>query len=235
MSLSPEWESWYAGNPPVEGWYPTLNKLFDIFVADAAKALELGPGSGGNIRQALLRGYGYHGVDGSATAVSALQLAHPGVADKIVCGDFTEALPFGGDFDLIFDRASMPHNDRAAMQRGVDLVYDALKPGGIFIASDWFSTWHSEFVRGKRLGFGTRTDYPDGQFDGVGLVQFLDINDLADLFSAFDGIHVEERVRLRPGPNRLVQRPVKFRYISSDFVDREYRSAVWDIVVRKPL
>lgn len=235
MSVSPEWDDWYANNHPIEGWYPHLNKLFDIFVVEAAKVLELGVGSGGNVRPALKRGYGYHGIEGSEKAVATLHAAYPDLKGRLVHGDFTEALPFGGEFDLIFDRASLPHNDMASMQRCIGLVYDALKPGGIFIASDWFSSWHSEFARGERLGFGTRTRYTDGQFRNIGVVQFLDLNCLADLFSAFDGIHVEERIILRPGPNRLVKMPINFRHISIEFADRDYRSAVWDLVVRKPL
>lgn len=234
MSVSPEWEKWYAGGGAIEGWYPELMRLIKIFVVEADRLLELGAGSGGTIRMLRERGLPYHGVEGSESAVARLHGIYPDLKDQIVVGDFTQALPFGGGFDVIIDRASIAHNDSEGIRRTVDLIYDALKPGGIFISSDWFSTWHSEFTRGRRLEPRTRTDYPDGQFRGIGRVHFSDEEEFSDLFAKFDGLHIEERIVRRSGPNRLVPFPVDFRTISRAFAGMDYRTAVFDLVVRKP-
>lgn len=235
MTFSAEWEKWYVDHPPIDGWYPELQRLFKYFVSEADDVLELGVGSGGNVSSILSRGWRYHGIDGSETAVRNLKAAHPEIAERIVSGDFTQALPYpNGKFDLIFDRASLPHNNPDAIRRGIDLAWNALKPGGIFVASDWFSTWHSEFRRGEHTERHTRTGYTEGQFADVGTVHFFDEEELVDLFGGFEGIHMEERCVRRPMPNKLVKAVIPFRHYSRAFDRMDYRSAVWDIVVRKP-
>lgn len=235
MSVSPEWERWYAAGGDIDGWYPELMRLVTALVSEADKLLELGSGSGGSIHRFRELGFPYYGIDGSTTAVGRLHERYPDLKDQIVVGDFTKDQPFGDGFDVVVDRASVAHNDSAAIKDCIDIVWRTLKPGGLFISSDWFSTWHSEFTRGRRIDPRTRTDYPDGQFDGVGKVHFSDEAEFAELFSEFEGVHLVERVTRRPAPNALVRRPIDVRNIAPDFISVDYRSAVWDFVVRKPL
>lgn len=235
MTFSPQWSEHYDTRPFFDrGRYPYFEKTLDIFVADCGRTLELGCAFGANVPYFAHRHADYHGVDGSDKAIGVLLDRHPQLVGKVMVGDFTKAIPFEPGFDLIVDRASMPHNDIASIKRAADLIYDALKPGGLFIAADWFSTWHSEYRRGTVLERGTRTDYPDGQFRGVGKVHFSDDDELSQIFSRFEGVHLEERCTRRVGPCYLVQKPVKFRWISEEYAMVDYRSAVWDFVVRKP-
>lgn len=235
MTFSLDWDLFYKTSGIGKGNYPNFEKLVTYFVAEAERMLELGAGSGSEIP--FFRGlkFGYHGIDGSESLIAHLKLHCPALADRLIVGDFTKSLPFGGGYDLIVDRASVPHNDTEAIRSCLRLVHAALKPGGIFISSDWFSTKHSEFERGEVVDAHTRMNYPDGQFTGVGKVHFSDEEEMCSLFSDFEGIFMQERVTRRPCPNALVDRAVPMRWVSSHFRFEEYRSAFWDVVVRKPL
>lgn len=233
--VSPEWEAWYANGGWIRGTHTALIKLMVRFVTEAEKLLELGPGSGGNINAVQELDFPYYGIEGSPTAVKLLHEHFPELRDNIVVGDFTDDHPFGNGFDVVIDRASVPHNDADSIRRCLDIVWETLKPGGLFISSDWFSTQHSEFARGKALNANARTDYQDGQFAGIGIVHFSDERDLVDLFAKFEPVSLEERVVRRVPASAFLRRgQVMYDYVSPAFDGMEYRSAVWDIVVRRP-
>lgn len=197
--------------------------------------LELGVGGGGEIGYFVdNRKFGYHGIEGSSVAVGKLREANPDLAEQIVQGDFTKSLHFEDGFDLIVDRAAVAHNDLGSIKSCIDLVWKALKPKGLFISSDWFSTAHSECRRGRMIEPGTITDYPDGQFVGAGKVHFSSEEEMIDLFKRFEGLFLHERTVRRCRINSLVRVQAPFRWISEDFQHMEYTSAVWDLVVRKP-
>lgn len=234
MSFDPAWEAWYEKNGHVSGWYPALLFIVKAFVSEAEKVLELGCGSGGNVAMLENRGMVYYGVDGSSTIIADLAKRLPHLEERLAVEDFTERQPFGEDFDLVVDRAAITHNDIAGIRGALKVAYGALKPGGLLICCDWFSTWHSEFVRGKHIDSGTRTGYEDGQFRDVGTVHFSDEAELAELFREWDPIHMAERCERRPASNALVGTQVDFPFISRAFAGKDYRSVMWDLVLRKP-
>ena len=232
--ISPEWEAWYANGGSIVGHYPAFERLIASHVVKADSILELGAGLGATIPFIENAYGGYHGVDGSASAVDGLRNTFPQLASRIKCADFCSDIPFDSGFDAVVDRASIAHNSLASIKSCLELVWHALKPGGIFICSDWFSASHSEVWRGEQVDDSmTRTGYPDGQFVNVGKVHFSSQSELAQLFFMFDGVRIEERIVRRPGPSRIVPHPMKFRYVSEAFSDMDYCSAVWDIIVRK--
>ncbi len=232
--MSPEWEAWYAAGNSINGTYPAFEKLVAIHIGEAERLLELGVGFGSNI-PGLVRRFGqYHGIDGSHSAVNLLHEKFPDLRQHIKCADFCSEIPFEYGFDAIVDRASIAHNDLASIRSCLDLAWQALKPGGLLICADWFSASHSEACRGDELERGTRTGYEDGQFKDVGKVHFSTQEELEDLFERFEGIHMEERIARRPGPNSLVQAPMRFYFISRKFYWSEYVRATWEIVARKP-
>jgi SAM-dependent methyltransferase len=233
VTFSLDWDLFYTDRGISGGRYANYEKLVFMFVSEAERMLELGAGAGAEIPFFHEAGFGYHGIEGSEEVVRAARANCPKLADRIFHGDFTKALPVG-DLDLIAERASVPHNDLASIRRCLGMAFDALKPGGIYISSDWFSSNHSEAMRGKRAGDGTRYGYEDGQFAGVGKVRFSDLAELTDLFGRFEGIFVQERIARRPGPGPLVERPVSVHWISDRFRRQPYQAAWWDLVMRKP-
>lgn len=236
MTFSSEWDDFHANSHKPKGTYPHFEKLVRVFVHEASRMLELGAGYGGEIKFfAEDRKFGYHGIDGSSTAVEKLRADNPSVAERIVVGDFTKSLYFEDGFDLIVDRAAVAHNDLESIKSCIELVWKGLKPGGLFISADWFSTSHSELARGMKAEAGTRSDYPDGQFAGIGKVHFSSEAEIVGLFRRFEGLLLQERIVRRCGLNPLVRVQAPFHWISKDFLHMDYTSAVWDIVVRKPL
>lgn len=234
MSARPDWDKFYRSKDHIVGGHLLFWKLISTYVEAAGNVLELGAGIGENVGFLCSKGR-YHTLEGSGSAVEMLRKKHPNIMERIVCADFARPWPFKGQFDLICERASVAHNERKDIEATLRNVYDFLAPGGIFVSSDWFSTAHSETLRGTFVGDeGMTRTYEDGQFAGVGPVHFSDELELLTLFEAFEGIWLEERLSTRKA-RALGRRNVEFPWIAPDFVATDYTSAVWDIVVRRPL
>lgn len=241
MSFSPEWETAYEnGQRKPAGITGSLIVLFNNFIGHLAgqKILELGCGVGPNLRYLSLSEADYYGVDASHSAVDEAtdQGIHHGIdPSHFACCDFTLGQPFGGEFDVVFDRASISHNPCAGIKSTMETVYAALKPGGIFIGSDWFSQSHDEFKRGLGVDAHTRRGYPDGQFAGTGNVHFADEGELRDLFQWGQSLWIVERLTRYPKVGLFMSQPHQASWIGKDFEGTEYISAVFDFVVRKPV
>jgi len=153
----------------------------------AYRVIELGCGAGANVPFFLSQKADYYAIEGSAHMVARLKERYPQVAERFVVGDFTEAIPFQGLFDLIVDRSSVTHNCTRSIQQCLSLARDKLKPGGAFVGIDWFSSENSE------MGYGdiaddehTRSNFKKGQFAHVGKVHFCDEDHLRFLLANFN-------------------------------------------------
>jgi len=230
------WDEYYRTNRPHRISMPEC--LRDLICSCIGKdwsgqrILEFGCGDGANAGEVIGRGGSYHGIDISPFAVAVAQRVIP---DGIfACADFTQGHPMGGDFDIVFDRASLCHTDRVSIQKAVSLAFGSLKKGGIYVGCDWFSMLHSEFKRGEIVDTFTRCNYPDGQFAGAGKVHFTSEHELAEIFQAWEPIIALERAMFRPMPGVFSQKILSCPWIGSEFEKTEYVSAWWDVIVRKP-
>ena len=110
-------------------------------------------------------------------------------------------------FDVIFDRASVTHNDEKSIKNAIDLAYKKLKINGYYIAVDWFSTKHSSFLKGKPIGDSyTKTSFTSGTFCKIGKVHFFNIKKIKKIFNKFKILHLEEKLicnRLSPKKSML--------------------------------
>src|SRR6202030_1413326 len=88
------------------------------------RVLELGCGVGANIPFFLKQGSDYSSIEGSAAAVASLHEAYPTLRERIVVGDFTQAIPFSGPFDLVVDRSALTHNTTAAISRSLGMLFN---------------------------------------------------------------------------------------------------------------
>ena len=144
--FSPEWEQRYAEGTHLSRWPWTDVVAYTHRYAKPPGAfrrvLELGCGAGANIPFFLARGDDYHAVEGSRHIVNNLTARFPALASKILVGDFTKELGFQGQFDLVVDRGSLTSNDSAAIARCLGLVHAKLRPGGLLLGIDWFTTEH---------------------------------------------------------------------------------------------
>lgn len=208
MNFSKEWESAYIRNAQMSIWpWSDVVTYVMRYIKPTGKkfsVLDLGCGSGANIPFFLALGVDYYGIDGSETIIRNVGKRYPKIADRLVCGDFTQNLPFSNKFDLIVDRSSLTLNTSAAIKSCLDkLIYKALKPGGKFLGVDWFSTLHSDFPEGKPIinDLYAKKGYQDGQFGKLGIIHFTNEEHLKKLFSKFNIIFLEQKFYQREIPD----------------------------------
>ncbi len=209
MGFSEEWEKRYLSNTHLSIWpwsdiVSLVNRHCKKIIADgSAKVLELGCGAGANIPFLCSLGFSYYAIEGSPTIVQNLHNKFPELRDNIVVGDFTSTKPYGSNFDLVIDRASVTHNNIFSIENALQSVHRCLKQGALFIGVDWFSTKHSGFRDGDPGGdHYTRTNFLDGQFAETGNVHFSDEKHMCDMFKQFDIKLLEEKVVYQYSPKQ---------------------------------
>lgn len=199
MNYSSEWENIYQRNEQLSIW-PWSDLVSYVMryskpVAEKFKVLELGCGAGANIPFFQHLKVDYYAIEGSTSIVNHLHNKYPSLSTKIKTGDFTQEFPFDVSFDLIFDRASITHNNTDTIRNCISLIYSHLKQGNIFIGIDWFSTSHSEFKNGIITDDeNTKSHFINGQFNNVGQVHFSDKLHLVKLFEKFEFIKMEHKI-----------------------------------------
>ena len=222
MGFSTEWEQRYRENTHMSVWpwsdvVSLVHRHCKPLMQGGGRVLELGCGAGANIPLFRSLGIDYYAIEGSLTIVKQLTQRYPDLSDNIRVGDFTVDQPFNSSFDLVIDRAALTHNSTTSIRRALQLALERLKPGGIFIGSDWFSTSHDDFLIGEVADdVYTKTNYTNGQFSGVGQVHFSDETHLRDLFSSYDIAFMEEKYLKRHEPPDA------------------HTFASWNIVAKKP-
>jgi len=159
------------------------------------KVLELGCGAGANIPFVISRLDEYYAIESSEYAVTQLQKKYPNLEANIKKGNFSENLGFENKFDLIIDRASVTHNNRKKIEKIIDLVYQGLNSGGIYIGCDWFSTEHTDFVKGEIGSDQNTREFVDGQFKDVGEVHFVDEEGINKIFKHFQVLEIYKKRR----------------------------------------
>lgn len=199
MGYSKNWSKVYSSNQNIVRWpwsdvVGLSNRFCNSLFNKNSTILELGCGSGANIPFFASNQFIYHGLDGSPEIITMLHEMYPDFKDTLVSADFTSDLHFHDPFDLILDRAAITHNDTTSIEKTLLNIYDKLKPGGFFLAIDWFSLRHSDSSKGTWIDEHTRTDIPSGQFEGVGLVHFSDKPHLQHLFHKFKILLMQEKV-----------------------------------------
>ena len=185
MAFSQAWDNAYRhGDAATPVWpFSDLVRLVyrtQSWLPEDARILEVGFGSGANCRLALELGMDYTGIEGSVHAVNAAIKRFPQLNEKLVCGDFTHKIP-QGPFGMVWDRSSVTHNSTEAIKRCLQLIGEQLTTGAVFIGVDWFSTEHSDFLRGELVDDWTRTNIQSGQFRGVGHVHFSSARHIREL------------------------------------------------------
>lgn len=210
--FSPEWDERYRANTNLSIW--PWSDVVSYTHRHASpregfrRVLELGCGAGANIPFYVQLGCDYHAIEGSPAIVETLHRRFPALAGQIACGDFTQAQPFQGPFDLVIDRASVTHNTTDAIRRALELAADALRPGGKYLGVDWFSTAHEDATRGEAVDAHTRRAIDSRNFAGVGNVHFSDAEHLLDLFGGaglrVDVLdHTQRQIVVGPLPTRF--------------------------------
>lgn len=213
MGFSIEWEKTYqtGAHNSVWPWSEVVSLTNRYFKGDKSglRVLELGCGAGANIPFFAAIGAEYCGIEGSATEVAKLQERYE--CDRgtgkcargenclitVLSGDFTEYLPFEGEFDLILDRGSVTHNSTADIRKTIALSYEKLRKGGYYFGLDWFSTNFGVFSDPEEvydvIDDHTRV-FHSGYFEGLGNVHFSDADHIQELFRQMTMIELYEKI-----------------------------------------
>lgn len=200
MTFSTEWDDIYYKKGQMSSWpWSDLISLVHRHCAHLIKnnsnVLELGCGAGANIPFFKALDINYYGIDGSETIIKHLEKIYPELKYQLTCGDFTSNWSFNEEFDLIFDRAALTHNNYKSIKEALKISKTNLKTGGIYIGVDYFSFSHTDSKRGKSVDdFYTRSQYAEGQFKGCGRVHFSDESHIRDLFSEFQILYLSEKI-----------------------------------------
>lgn len=187
MTFSKEWDERYRANTHLSVWpWSDLVSYVHRYAKPSAafgRVLELGCGAGANIPLFKNLGVDYYAIEGSETIVELLHSKFPELREQIVVGDFTRELPFPGVFDLIVDRSSLISSSTAAMRSGLALAAAHLRPGGMFMAIDWFSDQHEGARLGVAIDSHTRQGFPpSSHLAGLGAIHFCDKEHLMEMF-----------------------------------------------------
>jgi SAM-dependent methyltransferase len=169
-------------------------------VTPVEKILEVGCGAGNNLWFLGELGFNTYGIDGSETAVKkakdACQLR--GVESDIRHGYF-EALPFeDGTMDVVIDRESIYCGTREAIGKSLQEVNRVLKTGGVFITfrfndkNPTLELLNEGVIFGDRLEEGSYTNISSGTFHGIGVVNFVSLEELKEQHSFLDIKHINE-------------------------------------------
>jgi SAM-dependent methyltransferase len=222
MGFSQEWEERYADNTHLSVWpWSDIVSLVHrhcklLIAAKGTRVLELGCGAGANIPFFLALGMDYYAIEGSQVIVTQLHQRYPNLVHNIRVGDFTADQPFDGNFDLVIDRGSLTCNNASSIKNALKIIFSALRPGGLFIGSDLYSTNHKDYLDAEIVDDKyTRTNFTKGHLIGTGKVHFFDETHLRYLFSKFEILFMEEKLKRQFEP----------------LDDNQFAS--WNIVARK--
>ena len=196
MGFSRQWDKVYENREQLNKW--PWSDLISILTSYAdlrnkKSCLELGSGAGGNIPFFLENQINYFGIEGSTEAVNEIVYRFPNLKNNIIVGDFSKSIPFDLKFDLIFDRASITHNNLSSIINTIDLIKSKLNKNGLFAGIDWFSNKHTEFKMGEKVDNYTENNFKSGQFKNIGNVFFSNEEILKELFKDFEFIYFHHK------------------------------------------
>ena len=215
------WDQIYKKNSQIITWpWSELIGLVNRFALkkkkNNLKVFEFGFGSGPNIPFFLGLNSNYHGVELSENIVSKVKKKFPQIKNNIFQNDFSQLDSLGENFDLVFDRGSITHNNSKQIQKSIDLAFKALKNGGIYIGTDWMSTSHTDFNSGYLSDDKkTKNKYKKGGFKNVGNVHFFNKSEIKKIFKNWKIIYLYKKDLNTIIPN------TKFNY------------STWSIVAKK--
>lgn len=190
--FDPRWETEVYAHGRMLNEYPSESVVAFVRYAfpDPAdrvgkRALDLGCGAGNNLRFLAREGFEALGVDGSPTAIATAQerLKRDGLSAGLQTADVTTLVLPDASFDCAIDRGSLTNLGRADIERALDIVRAALKPGGLFL-SEIYSAHTTDRRYARPLGDGSYDTFSKGYFVGLGRVFLAGREDIDLLFGS---------------------------------------------------
>lgn len=164
---------------------------------NSTQVLELGCGTGNNLRFLAEEGFRPFGIDASQTAVAKARelMDRYGLEANLQTGDMAQ-LPWPDDhFDLLIDRAALVHNAPKRIQEIIKEARRVLKPGGRIFSIGLKSIRHPDLKFGQQGEDGAWSGFSHGKFRNLGDMSFFHAADIKALFSDFDIENAEMLIR----------------------------------------
>lgn len=169
-------------------------------MAPGARVLELGCGTGNNLRFLAEEGFKAFGIDASETAIdiAGKQLDDWGLDARLHIGTLSR-LPFPDrSFDLVIDRAALVHNEYDELLCALEETGRVLKPGAHLLSIGLKGVNHPDRSHGTRIAPHTWDDFSAGKFQAVGTTCFFRNEDIQPLFSGFSSIKWQRHKSIGP-------------------------------------
>lgn len=129
----------------LEHWAFGYEYLAKRIPADAKHILDLGCGTGLELDELfkLRTDVKVTGIDLSESMMGKLKKKHAGRDITLICGSYFEE-PFPQNVDAVISFESLHHFTAAEKQPLFKKIYEALKPGGVFMNGDYFACCDEE-------------------------------------------------------------------------------------------
>lgn len=197
---NPGWDTAFATRE--WGRYPpepivrfVARNYYRVTNRSAVRILDIGCGTGCVTWYIAREGFDVYGIDGSAVGLSSAQerFRREGLSDKFVRGDFTQGLPFPGEyFDATIDNASVCHNPPESVFRTFREVHRVLKLGGRHFSMMFAPGCTGEGL-GRQIARNTYVGIDDGPLAGPWPVLFADQEQIAHLFQLFPSLVIDRQ------------------------------------------
>lgn len=159
------------------------------------RILEIGCGTGNNVKFLLKEGFNAVGVDSSQTAVDLGNrfLADSGFGTFLFKSNLMELEFEDKSFDVVLDRGCLTQNSLYDIKEILDEAYRVLKLGGFVLSYTLFGSNHPEMILGQEVSRNSRDNFSDGYFASVGLTSFHDIQTIKECFNKFEILEIKKQ------------------------------------------
>jgi ubiquinone/menaquinone biosynthesis C-methylase UbiE len=186
-----QWNIW----PFTEVISALLNLSRENEVLDKT-VLEIGCGVGNNIIPIAKLGYEAYGIDISELAILEAKKRSLQENARI---EFTsgsvEKLPYESNFfSFVIDRSVLTCTTPEVITQSLDEILRVLKPGGIFMAFDWFGINHPDLQFGRFINNNCYRDFSFGRFVNVELITSFDFSTLTGYLKKFNHLSATQIV-----------------------------------------
>jgi len=204
MSFSAEWEKEiYSKNNQINKYpygefisifFNSLKFLTNKSKKKDIKILELGCGTGNNIKFISELGYDAYGVDGSTSACSiANSFIKKNNLEATIIESKFQTLPFKDEyFDMVVDREAMYCGTLNSIKESWKEANRVLKEGGIVMSfmytvdNIWCQKANNDNLVAIKIENNTFTDFREGNFKNTGIVHFTEYDELFEIFDFLD-------------------------------------------------
>jgi len=186
-----QWNMW-----PFTEVISTLSQLSDNHQKLDDRVLEIGCGVGNNLIPIAKLGYAAFGIDISDHAIieaSQRALDHS-VTVNLQSGN-VDKLPYESNFfSYVIDRSVLTCTSPETITKAIAEILRVLKPGGVFMAFDWFGKNHPDLLFGTHIGDSCFNKFSSGRFTNVQYITCFDFKSLSTYLDEFTNLKISRVV-----------------------------------------